>query len=634
MRIVAARKRKLLVGIKRLALVVLTVATVFCAFPVFAVAESNSVDDELIEYYKEILDQPNALLGVVFATFEHGTPAEDKYAALYSTAKELYPNESEDALNKRIKPFNNDDVGILEVEDEDTLAALVIVSKKQHVLFAEPNYSLPKDAPDEELIEYYQGVLDQPNALLGVVFATFEHGTSAEDKYAAMYSAAKELYPDEPEDSLSKRIHPFNNDDVGILEVEDEDTLTALVIISKKQHVLFAEPNYSLPKDGWSYMYDPGDVNNSNNNWHLYASGVLESWNMGFSGSNNTKIAVIDSGFLPHTDYNSHIDWSLAYNAYTQVYGMSNISYNPHHGTLVVGVIAAVLNNNGATGVCPEISIIPINVCDYDGSCDNWAVYRAVTYAANNGTAVMNFSRSFTYSAYLENAISNSQQLFVCAAGNDGVDITSNSIYSGIYQRQSDYIFSVGGTKPDSNNDGFCDLYDNTNYSSTYVDIMAPAVSVYITVPDNNFDFKNGTSLATPIVTAAVALISEKATHLNALDIKERLMQRVIQPGIINPDVNNPFFGKCVSKGYLSISSTILSIYHEYRGEYTRGDGNGDGHITSVDYAMAKRTFLGTYYPETQESFDALDIDGDGNISSSDYTKIKRYYLETYYFTP
>ncbi|MBR5746569.1 MAG: hypothetical protein IKX92_04840, partial [Clostridia bacterium] len=169
MRIVAARKRKLLVGIKRLALVVLTVATVFCAFPVFAVAESNSVDDELIEYYKEILDQPNALLGVVFATFEHGTPAEDKYAALYSTAKELYPNESEDALNKRIKPFNNDDVGILEVEDEDTLAALVIVSKKQHVLFAEPNYSLPLDAPDEDLIEYYQGVLDHPNALLGVV---------------------------------------------------------------------------------------------------------------------------------------------------------------------------------------------------------------------------------------------------------------------------------------------------------------------------------------------------------------------------------------------------------------------------------------------------------------------------------
>ena len=490
------------------------------------------------------------------------------------------------------------------------------------------------DPDDEELIEYYRGILEQPNALLGTVFATFERGTSAEDKYAALYSAAKELYPEESDNALSKRVQPFNNDDVGILEVEDEDTLTALVIVSKKQRVLFAEPNYSLPKDGWSYTYDPGDANNSNNNWHLDASGVMDSWNMDFCGSNSIKIAVIDSGFLPHTDYNNHIDWSLAYNAYTQVYGMSNISYNPYHGTMVTGVIAAIINNNGATGVCPEISIVPINVCDNDGSCDNMAVYRAVTYAANNGTAVMNFSRSFTYAAYLENAISNSEQLFVCAAGNNGDDITAHSNYSGIYQRQSNYIFSVGGTKPDSNNDGFCDLYDNTNYSSTYVDIMAPAVDVYTTITDNGFGFRNGTSLATPIVTAAVALITGKATHLSALDIKERLMQCVTRPDMIQPNANNPFIGKCVSNGYLNISATIYSIYHEYRGAYTLGDGNGDGYITAGDYAMAKRTVLGTYYPATQESFDALDIDGDGNITASDYLKIKRYCLGTYYFAP
>ena len=49
---------------------------------------------------------------------------------------------------------------------------------------------------------------------------------------------------------------------------------------------------------------------------------------------------------------------------------------------------------------------------------------------------------------------------------------------------------------------------------------------------------------------------------------------------------------------------------------------------------MAKRTVLGTYYPATQESFDALDIDGDGNITASDYLKIKRYCLGTYYFAP
>lgn len=60
------------------------------------------------------------------------------------------------------------------------------------------------------------------------------------------------------------------------------------------------------------------------------------------------------------------------------------------------------------------------------------------------------------------------------------------------------------------------------------------------------------------------------------------------------------------------------------------GDGNGDGKISSKDYLLAKRTFLGTYNPSSDAMLAALCIEGGSKPTSKDYLKIKRHFLGTY----
>ena len=89
----------------------------------------------------------------------------------------------------------------------------------------------------------------------------------------------------------------------------------------------------------------------------------------------------------------------------------------------------------------------------------------------------------------------------------------------------------------------------------------------------------------------------------------------------------------CVAGGILNISATVLAIYNENRGAYSRGDVNGNGTIDPNDYLIAKRAYLGTYTPTAAE-IDIMDINRNGVVDSKDYLYIQRYYFRTYYFPP
>jgi len=89
------------------------------------------------------------------------------------------------------------------------------------------------------------------------------------------------------------------------------------------------------------------------------------------------------------------------------------------------------------------------------------------------------------------------------------------------------------------------------------------------------------------------------------------------------------------------VSMSLLPVYaeisenseNETRPAYSKGDLNGDGQITSVDYLMLKRIFLGTLTPTVQQLF-AADVNKDGKIASVDYLMVRRYFYQTYYFPP
>ncbi len=60
-----------------------------------------------------------------------------------------------------------------------------------------------------------------------------------------------------------------------------------------------------------------------------------------------------------------------------------------------------------------------------------------------------------------------------------------------------------------------------------------------------------------------------------------------------------------------------------------RGDANNDGVLSAIDYALVKRSVLGTY-TLTPEMLAAADINGDGKLTAYDYALIKRSVLGTY----
>ena len=174
-------------------------------------------------------------------------------------------------------------------------------------------------------------------------------------------------------------------------------------------------------------------------------------------------------------------------NGNNQVY-----SGNPNedkHGTHIAGIIGAGINNYGIEGVAPNVKILPVKCFIVDtGTVAN--VIRGIQYAEMMGAAIVNCSwGSHNYSQALYDAMNMSNMLFVCAAGNTGIDTAQTPYYPATYDL--DNIVSVAAI------DNTGDLADFSNYGSN-ISIAAPGKQIYSTVPNYSHAYMDGTSRAAP----------------------------------------------------------------------------------------------------------------------------------------
>jgi len=294
---------------------------------------------------------------------------------------------------------------------------------------------------------------------------------------------------------------------LSLVQLEQGQSVeTAVQKYSQNPNVIYAEPDYIYSIDSVT----PNDPQ-YNKLWGLHNSGQLvnnsvgtidadidapEAWNM-TTGSSTVVVGVLDSGVAwNHEDLAANM-WS---NSDETVNGMDsdgngkvddirgwdfvdndNDPNDLHsHGTHVSGTIAAVGNNSkGITGVSWRARIMPLRVLDATGAGFTSDIVSAIEYATANGAHIINASLGGTaYSQAMKDAIKaagDAGVLFVAAAGNDG---TNND---GTHHYPSDYdlpnIVSVAAT--DSNDA----LASFSNYGSTSVDVGAPGVNTYSTVP-------------------------------------------------------------------------------------------------------------------------------------------------------
>jgi subtilisin family serine protease len=289
----------------------------------------------------------------------------------------------------------------------------------------------------------------------------------------------------------------------------------ALAMFRTRPGVEFAQPDYRV-----QVTATPDDPS-FGSQWGLNAINAPAAWNTG-TGTGRTIVAVIDSGIAYNhpdlkaniwhnpgeiagngidDDHDGYVDDVVGYNF---VSNTGNPADDNGHGTHVAGIIGAVGDNGvGVSGVDWHVQIMALKFLDAGGSGYMSDAVRALNFAVAHGAKIVNASfAGGGYDPAMATALANARAkgvIVVAAAGNDGTDNDANPVYPANYS--GDNVVSVAAV---DRNDRLASFSD---YGAKTVDIAAPGVGIYSTLPNGKYGSYSGTSMATPFVTGALALV-------------------------------------------------------------------------------------------------------------------------------
>lgn len=248
-------------------------------------------------------------------------------------------------------------------------------------------------------------------------------------------------------------------------------------------------------------------------------------------------------------------------------YGNNDVmASTPMHGTHCSGIIAGVRNNDkGGDGIADNVKIMMIRAVP-DGDEHDKDIANAIRYAVDNGAQVvsMSFGKDFSpEKQWVDDAVKYAEKkgvLLVHAAGNDAknVDSTDNfpcPTYFDGKTRANNWI--TVGASGDPTNGGLTANF--SNYGKKEVDVFAPGVQIYATLPGGTtYGRLSGTSMACPVVAGTAALILEYFPTLSAKQLKY-----VIEKSAVSPDVDVNIPGTTDKTKLADISKTggLLNAY-------------------------------------------------------------------------
>lgn len=371
----------------------------------------------------------------------------------------------------------------------------------------------------------------------------------------------------------------------------------ALEKLQKNSAIAFVEPNYLLKHRDvaddtyygsgnlWGTYGDDAPMCGPSGTTNQFGTDAEEAWALGYTGSKSIYVGIIDEGVqISHPDLagniwrnpldpvdgidndgNGYIDdvngWDF-YNDNNSVYDMED---GDAHGTHVAGTIGGVGGNTaGVAGINWNVSLIPAKFLGPQGGYTSDAI-DAINYLRDlktrhkiNIVALNNSWGGGGYSSALHTAIIRAAKqgiLFVAAAGNSAVNTDTTASYPSNYttlqgtslETAASYeavvsvaaITSTGG------------LASFSNYGARTVDIGAPGAGIVSTVPTNGYAAYNGTSMAAPHVTGAIALYASAFPASTASQIRTALLS--------NSKPTSSLSTRTVTGGRLSLSNLFSS---------------------------------------------------------------------------
>jgi len=316
-------------------------------------------------------------------------------------------------------------------------------------------------------------------------------------------------------------------------------------------------------------------------------------------------IAILDSGVAPMADFGRRI-------VYSQYFNGPSSTDDFGHGTHVAGIAAGNGANSGGQykGIAPNANIINLRVLDSNGGSTDSIVISAINQAISLKSAynirVMNLSlgRSVQES-YTQDPLCQAVEqawkagiVVVVAAGNQGRDNSQGtSGYGTINVPGNDpYVITVGAMKTGGTPSRTDDLI--ASYSSkgptlfdhvVKPDVVAPGNQVVSdgtgkiqsvlaqlypqNIVNTNYFRLSGTSMATPMVSGAAALLLQKYPNMTPDQVKSRLMKTAYKTFPISSVAIDPTTGISytsyydiftVGAGYVDVNAALNSSYTSY----------------------------------------------------------------------
>lgn len=230
-------------------------------------------------------------------------------------------------------------------------------------------------------------------------------------------------------------------------------------------------------------------------------------------------------------------------------YGSNRVSGpKGEHGTHVAGIIGAVRDNGvGMNGVANSVRIMVLRAVP-DGDERDKDVANAIRYAANNGASIINMSFGKDYSPdkkTVDEAVKYAMSkdvLIVHAAGNDSKNTgIENNFPNPEYADGSGFApnwIEVGASSWRTKKYLTADF---SNYGKERVDLFAPGVDIYSTLPGQSYGSYNGTSMAGPVTAGVAAIIRSYYPQFTAAEVKEILLQSVttVKKKVLIPGENH-----------------------------------------------------------------------------------------------
>lgn len=355
------------------------------------------------------------------------------------------------------------------------------------------------------------------------------------------------------------------------MQADGKSTAELLAALEGAPGVLGAAPNYIFRASVWPNDPLSADL------WGMENIKAPQAWEIE-SGDKSVFVAVLDTGInMNHEDLESNLgvdkDGHLGKNTVTDG---SNPEDDNGHGTHVAGTIGAMGNNGvGVVGVNWQVSLLPVKVLNAAGSGTGNQIIAGLDYVLQQkskglnirvanlslggwGAPVPNFSSDPYVLAYKQ--LSDANVLIVVAAGNEYQNIdapggpNSNPAdpamdYRGLLPYPACFSFenmlTVASVQSDDKRSDF------SNYSPVYVDIAAPGSAIWSTTRNDvdTYGTMSGTSMATPHVAGAAALLAARYPAEEAYQLRARIVNHARK----NPNLT----GKVKTGGNLDILEAL-----------------------------------------------------------------------------